>query len=111
MNFTEKQKEKLLERFDYGRKVKDFVGLDANYSSHRICIYIPCPLCMEYEEDCERCKKRHNHNCKETVKEIVGGRLHFYLKRSCISWDIKDNEVVKLELEKVSQVLKRGGKI
>ena len=108
MNFTEKQKEGLLKRFNYGKKE---LSLLKNTS---YLIYATCPLCMEYSNIkslscCKVCKKTHNHNCVKTLKEIVGGKLHFYFSHFYLYWSIKDDDIVKSELGKIVNAITKLG--
>jgi len=42
----------------------------------------------------------------ETLKEIVGGELHFHSDNSQIFWELDNEKVVKKELEKITQAIK-----
>ena len=57
-------------------------------------------------DSCETCKQIHQHKCIETLKEIVGGELHFHSDDFQIFWELDNEKVVKKELKKITQAIK-----
>jgi len=106
MKFTKLQKKMLLRRFEYKNCEKTLDPFGSRY------INIACPLREKYRspkyrnDSCETCKRIHQHKCMETLKEIVGGELHFHSDDFQIFWELDNEKVVKKELEKITQAIK-----